>query len=98
MKHLLPYFKKYKIESIIAPLFKMLESCFDLVVPIIVAAIIDKGIATGDKTYIITRFLLLIAMAVCGFCATGIFNRDRTAMANSCRNTDGQRQQQDNRQ
>ena len=70
MKHLLPYFKKYKIESIIAPLFKMLESCFDLVVPIIVAAIIDKGIATGDKTYIITRFLLLIAMAVCGFCCT----------------------------
>ena len=48
----------------------MLESCFDLVVPIIVAAIIDKGIATGDKTYIITRFLLLIAMAVCGFCCT----------------------------
>ena len=70
MKHLLAYFKKYKIESIIAPLFKMLESCFDLVVPIIVAAIIDKGIATGDKTYIITRFLLLIAMAVCGFCCT----------------------------
>lgn len=70
MKHLLPYFKKYKIESIIAPLFKMLESCFDLVVPIIVAAIIDKGIATGNKTYIITRFLLLIAMAVCGFCCT----------------------------
>ena len=70
MKHLLLYFKKYKIESIIAPLFKMLESCFDLVVPIIVAAIIDKGIATGDKTYIITRFLLLIAMAVCGFCCT----------------------------
>lgn len=70
MKHLLPYFKKYKIESIIAPLFKMLESCFDLVVPIIVAAIIDKGIATGDKTFIITRFLLLIAMAVCGFCCT----------------------------
>lgn len=70
MKHLLPYFKKYKIESIIAPLFKMLESCFDLVVPIIVAAIIDKGIATGDKTYIITRFLLLVAMAVCGFCCT----------------------------
>lgn len=70
MKHLLPYFKKYKKEAIIAPLFKMLEACFDLAVPIIVAAIIDKGIASGDKTYIITRFLLLIGMALCGFCCT----------------------------
>ena len=70
MKHLSRYFKKYKKEAIIAPLFKMLEACFDLAVPIIVAAIIDKGIATGDKTYIITRFLLLIGMALCGFCCT----------------------------
>lgn len=66
MKHLIPYFKKYKFLSIFAPLFKMLEACFDLAVPLIVADIIDKGIAGGDKGYIISRFLLLVLMAVLG--------------------------------
>ena len=49
MKHLLPYFKKYRLQSILAPLFKMLEACFDLTVPLLVAGIIDNGIANGDK-------------------------------------------------
>lgn len=66
MKHLLPYFKKYRFQSIIAPLFKCLEACFDLVVPLIVAGIIDKGIAGGDKSYILSRFALLILMALLG--------------------------------
>lgn len=66
MKHLIPYFKKYKLQSILAPLFKMLEACFDLLVPLIVAGIIDKGIANGDKSYILSRFFLLILMAVLG--------------------------------
>ena len=66
MKHLLPYFKKYKWLSILAPAFKMLEACFDLAVPLIVAGIIDKGIAENDKGYIISRFLLLILMALLG--------------------------------
>lgn len=66
MKHLIPYFKKYKFLSIFAPLFKMLEACFDLTVPLIVADIIDKGIAGGNREYIISRFLLLVLMAVLG--------------------------------
>ena len=66
MKHLLPYFKKYKWLSILAPAFKMLEACFDLTVPLIVAGIIDKGITANDKSYIISRFLLLILMALLG--------------------------------
>lgn len=66
MKHLIPYFKKYKFLSILAPLFKMLEACFDLTVPLIVAGIIDNGIAKSDKEYIISRFLLLVLMAVLG--------------------------------
>ncbi len=66
MKHLLPYFKKYKFQSILAPAFKMLEACFDLAVPLIVAGIIDKGIAENDRQYIISRFLLLILMALLG--------------------------------
>lgn len=66
MKHLLPYFKKYKWLSILAPAFKMLEACFDLTVPLIVAGIIDKGIAENDRQYIVSRFLLLILMALLG--------------------------------
>lgn len=66
MKHLIPYLKKYKLQSIVAPLFKMLEACFDLAVPLIVAGIIDNGIAKGDRDYIISRFVILILMAVLG--------------------------------
>lgn len=66
MKHLIPYFKKYKLQSILAPLFKMLEACFDLSVPLIVADIIDKGIGEGDRAFIVSRFFLLILMAVLG--------------------------------
>lgn len=66
MKHLIPYLKKYKLEAIIAPLFKMLEACFDLFVPLIVAGIIDVGIAGGDRRYIAWRFAILILMALLG--------------------------------
>lgn len=66
MRYLIPYLKKYKREAIIAPLFKMLEACFDLIVPIIVASIVNKGIAEGDRRYIITRFAMLLGMAVLG--------------------------------
>ncbi len=66
MKYLLPFFKKYKKESILAPLFKMLEAMFDLIVPLVIAKIINIGIANGDRAYIIRSFLILIAMAVLG--------------------------------
>ena len=48
MKHLIVYLKDYKKESILAPLFKMLEASFELIVPLVVTAMIDVGIA--DKT------------------------------------------------
>lgn len=66
MKHLIPYFKKYKKEAIAAPFFKMAEACFDLTVPIIVSDIIDIGIARKDGQYILSRFLLMILMALLG--------------------------------
>ena len=66
MKYLLPFFKKYKKESILAPLFKMLEAMFDLIVPLVIAKIINIGIANGDRAYIIRSFIILIAMAVFG--------------------------------
>ena len=66
MRHLIPYLKKYKLETVIAPLFKMLEACFDLIVPIVVAKMLDIGIANRDSHCIITHFALLIAMALLG--------------------------------
>lgn len=67
MKHLLFYFKKYKIESIMAPLFKMLESLFDLLVPVVVAKLIDVGINNNNPSYVYSCFGILILMAVLGF-------------------------------
>lgn len=66
MKYLKEYLKKYKLEAVVAPLFKMLESCFDLIVPLIVSSIIDVGIANDDKGFILIRFGILIFMAVLG--------------------------------
>lgn len=66
MKHLKDYLKFYKAQSILAPLFKMLEACFDLTVPLIVADIINTGIANSDTAYIAKKFFLLLAMAFFG--------------------------------
>lgn len=66
MKHLKDYLKFYKAQSILAPLFKMLEACFDLAVPLIVADIINTGIANSDTAYIAKKFFLLLAMAFLG--------------------------------
>ena len=66
MKYLRFYFKKYRLESLLAPLFKMLEACFDLAGPIVVARIINIGIAQGDRGYILTRFGILGAMGLLG--------------------------------
>lgn len=66
MKKLLIYIKDYKKESILGPLFKMLEATLDLLVPLVMAAIIDKGIATGDTPYILRMGLLLVLLGFVG--------------------------------
>ena len=66
MKHLRPYMKKYKLQSILAPAFKMLEAGFDLTVPLLVARIIDDGIAAGDNRVIWVNFALMLLMALLG--------------------------------
>ena len=66
MKHLYPYLRRFRKESILAPLCKMLEATFDLLVPMVVADIIKVGIAGGDTTYIWTRCGLLVLMALIG--------------------------------
>lgn len=66
MRSLAVYLKNYKKESILAPFFKFLEVVFDLIVPIIIAQIIDVGIAHHDNGYIVQRFFILILMAAFG--------------------------------
>ena len=66
LKKLWGYLKDYKMESILAPLFKLLEVVFDLLVPVVVAKIIDIGIANNDHGYIVKMFLVLILMAAVG--------------------------------
>jgi ABC-type multidrug transport system fused ATPase/permease subunit len=66
MKSLLKYIKDYKKESILAPLFKMLEASFELMVPLVMAAIIDTGIANQDKNYIFKMGGVLVLLALVG--------------------------------
>lgn len=66
MKSLLKYIKDYKKESVLAPLFKMLEASFELMVPLVMASIIDRGIADSDTPYIIKMGLVLVLLAAVG--------------------------------
>ncbi len=62
MRKLLVYLKDYKKETFFGPLFKLLEASFELLVPLVIAAMIDNGIANGDKSYIIRMCMLLILL------------------------------------
>ncbi len=66
MKKTLSYLKSYKKECILAPLFKLLEACFELFVPLVIADIIDIGISGGDKGYVWGRVGILALLAFCG--------------------------------
>ena len=66
MKKVLSYLKKYTKESILAPAFKLLEAGMDLLVPLVVAAIINNGIGNEDKGYVVRCFIILIALAILG--------------------------------
>lgn len=66
MKPIIRMLGIYKKEAILGPLFKLLEALFELFVPLVVASLIDYGIASQDKSYIIKMFLLLILLAAVG--------------------------------
>ncbi len=66
MKKLLVYLKDYKKESFFAPLFKMLEAIFELIVPLVVASIIDNGILKNNISYVVICSAILVALAVIG--------------------------------
>ena len=67
MKNIGRYIKKYKIETIFAPLFKLLEASFELLIPIVMTKIIDIGIVNKDINYIIHMCLVMVSLGVIGF-------------------------------
>ena len=70
MKSIMKYMKDYKMESVLAPLFKMLEAFFELMVPLVMAAMIDNGIANGDTPYIVKMGLVLVLLAAVGLASS----------------------------
>lgn len=66
MRKLLVYLQEYKKESVLGPLFKLLEASFELIVPLVVASMIDVGIANGDKNYVIKMCLIMAALGFTG--------------------------------
>ena len=70
MKQLLVYLKAYKKESILAPLFKMLEAIFELFVPLVMAAMIDKGIVNGDMSQVLKMGGILVLLAIIGLASS----------------------------
>ena len=66
MRKLLIYMKDYKKESVLGPLFKLLEASFELIVPLVMAAIIDRGIGNQDGAYVVKMCFVLIALALIG--------------------------------
>ena len=70
MKKLASYLKRYTKESILAPLFKLLEVVFDLMVPLVVARMINIGVAGNDRGYMVRCFLILSLMALLGLAAS----------------------------
>ncbi len=66
MKRLLKYLRNYKKELIFGPFFKLLEAIFELIVPVVMAKIIDKGIGNNDSGYILKMCGLLVVLGICG--------------------------------
>ncbi len=66
MKKLLPYLRPYRLQCVLAPLFKMLEACAELFVPLVMTRIIDRGIPAGDTAFILKNCLLLVLLGLAG--------------------------------
>ena len=66
LKLMLRCLKDYIKESILGPLFKMLEASFELLIPLVVAAIVDTGIKNGDQSYIVKMCLVMVLLGIVG--------------------------------
>ncbi len=85
MKHLFSCLKRYRKEAILSPLFKLFEACMELLVPLVVAEIVDTGVKTGDRMFIVHAVLLLALFAVLGlgFALTAQFFAAKAAVGTS---------------
>ena len=70
MKTLFSFLKPYRKECVLAPLFKLLEALLELFVPLLMAAIIDKGIMASDSDYVLRTGLILVGLGLLGFGAS----------------------------
>lgn len=70
MKKLLVYMKGYRKECVLGPVFKLLEASFELMVPLVMAAVIDTGIANKDKDYIIRMCVVLVGLGIVGLASS----------------------------
>ena len=87
MKYLWQSLKTYKKEAILSPLFKLLEACMELVVPLVVSHIVDVGIGNGDKAYIVHGILVLVAFGAAGlaFALTAQYFAAKAAVGTSAK-------------
>ena len=87
MKIFLRCLRRYPLESVLAPLFKLLEACFDLCVPLVVAAIIDRGIGGGDKPFVYRMCGVLVLLAFVGlaFAVTAQYFSAKAAVGSAAR-------------
>ncbi len=85
MKHLFSVLKQYKKECVLAPLFKLLEATLELIVPLLIAAIVDRGIAEGNKPYIVYTVLVMVGFGLVGlaFSLTAQYFSARAAVGTS---------------
>ena len=85
MKHLFSCLKRYRLEAILAPLFKLLEAGMELLVPLVVAKIVNVGVANGDTGYIVNACLLLAAFGAfgLGFALTAQYFAAKAAVGTS---------------
>lgn len=70
MKRLICYLRDYRREAVCAPIFKILEASFELCIPLVVAAMIDKGIPSGDRGYLLKMCGLMVLLGAVGLCST----------------------------
>lgn len=70
MKRLICYLRDYRREAVCAPIFKILEASFELCIPLVVAAMIDKGIPSGDRGYLVKMCGLMVLLGAVGLCST----------------------------
>lgn len=68
LKKLLVHIKQYRKESLLGPLFKLMEALFELFVPLVIASIIDNGISGGDRAHVVRMCLVLVVLGIIGLC------------------------------